>query len=437
MSIELLTLIMFGALVILLVFGLPIAFATGGIGVLALYMLWGSDSFYLIFNRVWGTVSSYPLVAVPLFIWMGFALERSGIAGDLFETIHQWTGFINGGLAVATILVCAAMAAMTGVVGAAVVTMGIIALPAMLKRKYDKSIALGTVAAGGSLGVLIPPSIPFIVYAVAAGISIGKLFMGGFAAGLILVALFSVYILIRTRIQPKLGPPVAKEDLLPLRQRVSLLRGVILPILLIVAVLGSIFAGIATPTEAAGVGAFGALICAAIKRRVNWQMVKSITFDSARLTCMVLWVIFGASLFVAVFTLAGGSKLVEHALVTGVQNPALILAIMMVILFVLGCFLDTLAIILLAAPIFSPIVQSLGFDPVWFGIIFNINLQMAYISPPFGYSLFYLKGVAPEGIVTTDIWKAIWPFVGLQALGMVVAIIFPQSVLWLPNLMIK
>jgi len=437
MPIELVTLLMFGGLVVLLVFGLPIAFATGGIGVLTLFLLWGSDSFYLIFSRVYGVVSSYPLVAIPLFIWMGITLERSGIAGALFKAIHQWTGFINGGLAVATVLVCAAMAAMTGIVGAAVVTMGIIALPALLERRYSKTLALGSSAAGGSLGVLIPPSIPLIVYAVAAGVSIGKLFMGGFAAGLILVIIFSLYILIRSRLQPDLAPPLPKEELLPLRERVVLLRSVILPVLLIVAVLGSIFAGIATPTEAAGVGAFGALICAAIRRSVNWQMFKQVTYDSAKLTCMVLWVIFGASLFVAVFTGAGGGTLVEHVLLGVIQNPQLILLTMMAVLFILGCFLDTLAIILLTAPIFSPIIVTLGFNPVWFGIIFNVNLQMAYITPPFGYSLFYLKGVAPKGITIVDIYRSIWPFVILQALGLVVCILFPKSVLWLPNLMIR
>lgn len=437
MPIEIITLIMFGSLIFLLIMGLPIAFAAGGAGIIGLLIAWGPGSAYLIASRTFQNMTSYTLVAVAPFIFMGLVLERSGIGGELFEVLYHWAGRLKGALAIATVLACTAMAAMTGIVGAAVTTMGVLALPAMLKRKYDKSLALGSCCAGGSLGVLIPPSVILIIYGESANISVGKLFMGGFGTGFLLAGLFIIYILVRSQLQPKLAPAISKEELLPLRERVIALRRVILPMLLIILVLGVIFAGLATPTEAAGVGALGAVTCALILRRFSWEMLKSVTFDCAKLTVMVMWIVFGSSFFVAVFAGAGGAKLVEHMLLAGVANPGLVILVIMAILFFLGCFIDSIAIVLLCAPIFTPIVVSLGFDPIWFGIVFNVNLQMAYITPPFGYSLFYLRGVAPSEISTGDIYRSVWPFVGLQLLCLVLCIKFPILAMWLPNLMIK
>lgn len=437
MPVEIVTAIMFGSLVLFLFMGLPIAFAAGGAGVIGLLIAWGPGSAYLIASRTFQNMTSYTLVAVAPFIFMGLVLERSGIGGELFEVIHQWAGRIKGSLAVATILAATAMAAMTGIVGAAVTTMGMLALPAMLKHKYNKSIALGSVSAGGSLGVLIPPSIILIIYGSAANVSVGKLFMGGFATGFLLAALFITYIVVRSQLQPKLAPAVSEEELLPIRERLIALKRVILPALLIVLVLGVIFGGLATPTEAAGVGALGAVVSAMVLRRFSWKMLKSVTFDTAKLTVMVMWIVFGSSFFVAVFAGAGGSELIENMLLVGVLNPWLVILVIMAILFFLGCFIDTIAIVLLAAPIFTPIVVSLGFDPIWFGIVFNVNLQMAYITPPFGYSLFYLRGVAPSEISTGDIYRSVWPFVGLQLLGLFLTIKFPILAMWLPNLMLK
>ena len=437
MTIEVLSIIMFGFLILFLAMGLPIAFAAGGAGVIGLLVAWGPASLYLIVSRTFGNMTSYTLVAIAPFVFMGLVLERSGIGRELFETIYQWAGSFKGALAIATILACTALAAMTGIVGAAVTTMGVLALPAMLKHKYNKSIALGAVSAGGSLGVLIPPSVILIIYGDCANISVGKLFMGGFGTGFLLAALFIAYIVIRSYMQPGLAPAIGKEELLPLRARVVALRGMILPILLIILVLGVIFAGLATPTEAAGVGALGALICSIIHRSFTWRMLRDVTFDTAKITCMVMWVVFGSSFFVAVFAGGGGAELVEHLLLGGTQNPWLVLATIMGILFFLGCFMDSIAIVLLCAPIFTPIVVSLGFDPIWFGIIFNVNLQMAYITPPFGYSLFYLRGVAPKDVTTGDIFHSIWPFVGLQFLGLVLCIKFPILAMWLPKMMVR
>ncbi|MCL0066334.1 TRAP transporter large permease subunit [Thermodesulfovibrionales bacterium] len=289
MDIELLTIFMFGALVLLLVLGLPFAFATGGTAVIFLIYLWGPPALMLIVMRIWDLMGSFILVAVPMFIFMGAVLERSGIAAALYEAIYQWMGRLRGGLAMATVVVCAILAAMVGIVGAGVVTMGIIALPEMLKRRYHKGMPLGSICAGGALGYLIPPSILFIFYAMAAGVSVGALFAGGFLPGLLLVVLYIVYIGIRGYFQPDMAPAVPKEEMLPLKRRLILLKGVILPVLLICVVLGSIFTGIATPTEASGIGTMGALICAAVRRRLTWGMLKEVSYLTTGLTCMFMW----------------------------------------------------------------------------------------------------------------------------------------------------
>lgn len=437
MPIEVFCVFLFGSLILFLVMGMPIAFATGSAGLIGLLIAWGPQSVFLIASRTFQNMNSYTLVAVAPFVFMGLVLERSGIGRELFEVVYQWAGSFKGALAITAILVCTIMAAMTGVVGAAVTTVGMIALPAMLKRNYNKHLALGSCCAGGSLGVLIPPSVIFIIYGSCTNISVGKLFMGGFATGGLLSLVFITYVLIRSYIQPDFAPALSKKDRLPLKERIQLLKNVIVPVLLVFLVLGVIFAGLATPTEAAGVGAAGALICAMFRRNFTWEMFKIMLLDTTRVTCMVMWIVFGSSFFVAVFAGAGGAQLVENLLLVKVTNPWVILTITMGILFVLGCFMDSIAIVLLCAPIFTPIIIALKFDPIWFGIIFNLNLQMAYITPPFGYSLFYLKGVAPEGITTGDIFRSVWPFVGLQLMTLILCIKFPILATWFSDLMIK
>ncbi|MBN1225438.1 MAG: TRAP transporter large permease subunit [Deltaproteobacteria bacterium] len=436
MPIELFCILLFGSLILFLAMGMPIAFATGSAGLIGLLLAWGPQSLYLIASRTLQNMNSYTLVAIAPFVLMGMVMERSGIGRELFEVVYQWAGSFKGSLAVTAVLVCTIMAAMTGVVGAAVTTVGMIALPAMLKRNYSKHLALGSCCAGGSLGVLIPPSIIFIIYGSCTNISVGKLFMGGFATGGLLSLIFIFYILIRSYIQPDYAPALDKEDHLPLKTRVRLLKNVIAPILLVVLVLGVIFAGLATPTEAAGVGALGAIVCAMFRPSFTWRMFNGILIDTVKITCMVMWIVFGSSFFVAVFAGAGGAQLVEDLLIVNVSNRWIILFITMGILFLLGCFMDSIAIVLLCAPIFTPIIIALKFDPIWFGIIFNLNLQMAYITPPFGYSLFYLKGVAPEGVTTGDIFRSVWPFVGLQFITLLLCIKFPILAMWLSDMMI-
>jgi len=437
MSIEFVALIMFLSLVVLLFTGLPLAFVLGGLALVLAYFLWGANSMLLVAVQTWDVMNSYFLVAVPLYVFMANILQRSGIIEELFEVMQIWFGPLRGGLAIGTIVICTLMAAMTGIVGAAVATMGILSLPAMLNRRYDKRIALGSICAGGTLGILIPPSVITIVYAVTAGVSIGKMFIGGILPGLLLSSLFIAYIAIRCWLQPELGPAPSKEERaqFSLADKLLALKNIILPVLLIIGVLGSIYAGIATPTEAAGIGSLGAIICAAIHRTLNWKNLYDSVLETGKITAMILWITIGARCFISVFSAVGGDELVRD-FVTGLAvNRWIIMICIQLILVALGLFLDEIGIILLCVPIFIPIITELGFDPVWFGILFLINAQMDYITPPFGYTLFYLKGVAPEGVTMGDIYRSVIPFVLLQAFGLALCMIFPQIILWLPNMM--
>ena len=437
MSVELIAIIMFGLLIVLLLAGVPLAFVGGGVAALFIVYLWGVDGFYLIVSHVFDTMDSYALVAVPMFIFMAMMLERSGVGDALFKAIHVWTGPLRGSLAVATVIACMIIAAMVGIVGAGVVMMGLIALPAMLKRKYSKSMALGPILAGGTLGQLIPPSVIFIIYALVAGVSIGKLFMGGLCAGVLLGGLYITYILIRCYFQPHLGPPLSKEErMMPLPQKLAHLRGLIIPGLLMTAVLGSIFLGMATPTEAAGVGALGALISTAVHRQLSWQNVKYALFVTTRTTCMIAWIFFGVKAFSAVFTLAGAGKMVENMIIGLPLGPWGILISMQVFYLIMGVPMDWLGCLMITGPIFIPIIRELGFDAVWFGVLFNVNMQIAYLSPPVGSSMYYLKGVAPPEITMGDIFRSVLPFVGLQLIGLSLIMAFPRIVMWLPEMVI-
>jgi tripartite ATP-independent transporter DctM subunit len=437
MSIELIALIMFLSLVVLLLTGLPLVFVLGGLAMIFSYFLWGPNSMLLVALQAWKVMTTYSFVAIPLYVFMAVILQRSGVIEDLFTVMRMWFGPLHGGLAIGTVVICTLMAAMTGIVGAAVATMGILALPAMLNRKYDKRIALGCICAGGTLGILIPPSVITVVYAVTAGVSIGQMFMGGVGPGILLSSLFIVYIAVRCWLRPQLGPAPPKEEREQYSFKVKLiaLRAVILPILLIIGVLGSIYTGIATPTEAAGVGCVGAIISAAIYRRLTWGNIKESVYSTAQTTAMILWITIGARCFISVFSAVGGDELVLHFVSALALNRWIILILIQLMLIFLGMFLDEIGIILLCVPIFLPIITALKFDPVWFGILFLVNAQMDYITPPFGYTLFYLRGVAPEGVTMGDIYRSIIPFVLLQALGLGLCMIFPGIVLWLPATM--
>jgi tripartite ATP-independent transporter DctM subunit len=366
---------------------------------------------------------------------MACVLEKSGIIEELYELVYQWMGFLRGGVASATVIACTLLAAMVGVIGASEVTMGVIALPQMLKRNYDKYIACGSILAGGTLGILIPPSVMLIVYGLVDNSSIGRLYAGAIMPGLLLAGLFLAYVNVRCILNPRLGPPVPKEDQLPWSKRFRLLIRIIPPGILIFLVLGTIFTGIAAPTEAAGVGAAGAIVLTALQGKLKWKGVVGAAEDTLKSSAMVMWTIFGANIFVGLYVMVGGGRFVTEILLGTGFGPWGIIFIMQGILIFLGCFIDWVGIIMLCVPIFGPIIRHLGFDPVWFGVLFATNLQISFLSPPFGYALFYLKGVAPPEIKTTDIWRSIVPFVGLQVTGVILVMVFPQIILWLPSIL--
>ena len=438
MSIEWITLLMLACFMAILAAGLPLAFATGAVAVIFALGLFGPSSLNLIVSRIFTLMGNYVLVSVPLFILMACVLERAGVAEDLFRAVHVWSGRLRGGLAVAVIISCAIMAAMVGVIGAEVVTMGVVALPAMLSRRYDKDLALGSICAGGGLATLIPPSVVFIMYGLTAGVSVGQLYMAVVVPGLLLAGFFIAYIVIRCYLQPDLAPAASEEERnLPLTQRLALLKGLILPGLVAFGVLSSLYAGLATPTEAAGVGCLGAFVAAAVHRRLTWENVTRAVVDTTKVTCMLYWLFFGASTLIGVYTLAGGTNFMKQTITALPIGPWGILSLMMIIWIILGCLIDWIGILLLTAPIFVPIIESLGFNTVWFGVLFCMNMQISYLSPPFGPAVFYLKGVTPPEISMGDIFHSIWPFMALQVVALAIVMAFPQLALWLPSLMIK
>src|SRR5215213_861301 len=399
-------------------------------------------------SRIFPFMTDYQLSAVPLFIFMAAMLEKAGIIEELFDAVYKWLGAVKGGLAAATVLACTALAAMVGVVGATEVTMGMIALPAMLKRGYDQKLACGSLLAGGTLGILIPPSVMAIVYAVVAQQSLGELLVGSIFPGLLLSGLYVGYVLIRCYINPALGPALPPEERVSRREKLRLLKNTIAPILLIILVLGIIFVGIATPVEAAGIGTFGALFVSALNRRLTWPAIEEAAIATLKATAMVMWIFFGATMFVGFFIVKGGQAFVAQSILGTGLPPYGILMLMMVILFVLGMFIDWVGILLLTVPIFLPIMKSLEWNglfglpgvraedvPLWYGVIFMVNMQMAFLSPPFGYSLFYLKSVAPPEISMATIFRAAVNFMALQWLGVGLCILFPAIVLWLPSVL--
>lgn len=398
-------------------------------------------------SRIFPFMTDYQLSAIPLFIFMASMLAAAGLIEELFDVIYKVLGGLKGGLATATIIAATILAAMVGVIGAAEVTMGIIALPAMLKHKYDPAMACGAILAGGTLGILIPPSILAILFAVIAQQSVGELFIGAFFPGFLLSGMYILYVTARSYMNPTYGQPLPKEERVSLKEKIILLRGIIAPILLIILVLGVIFSGIATPVEAAGIGTFGALVVAALSRKLSWTTIKSAAITTIKASTMVLWIMFGASIFVGFYIVSGGREFVTQSLLGTGLGPYGILIIMMVILILLGMFLDWVGILLLAVPIFAPIMRSLPWDGVfglpgvspadvslWFGVVYMVNMQMAFLSPPFGYALFYLKSVAPPEISMGAIFRASVPFFIIQAIGLTLVVIFPEVILWLPRL---
>ncbi|MDH5324865.1 MAG: TRAP transporter large permease subunit [Gammaproteobacteria bacterium] len=442
-----LTLLMFGSLLILLMAGLPLAFVTGGLACVFLFLFGDAAMLNILPSRIFPLMTNYQLSAIPLFIFMASMLERAGIIEELYDMVYKILGGLRGGLAISTIIASTLLAAMCGVIGATEVTMGMIALPAMIRRHYHPTIACGSILAGGTLGILIPPSILAILFAVIAQQSVGELFIGAVVPGLILSGLYILYIAVVTYFKPEAGPALPLEERVSTREKIRLLNKMFAPIILVILVLGIIFAGIATPVEAAGVGTFGAIVVASMHRRLSLENVRSAAMTTLRVTGMVLWIIFGATLFVGFYVVNGGQEFVNASIAGTGLGPYGVLVLMMVILVILGMFLDWVGILLLAVPIFIPLMKTFTFDGVfgmpgvapedlalWFGVVYMVNMQMSFISPPFGYALFYLKSVAPPEVTMGQIYRSSLPFLCLQAVGLAICIIFPEVVLWLPRL---
>lgn len=437
MSVWLMALLLFGTLFILLAAGLPVAFSMGGVAVLATIFLWGSHGLLNIALKAFGETQNFIMIAVPLFVLMANVLERSGIAERLYQTAYLWMGRLRGGLAAGTVTICTIFAAMSGISVTGVVTMGLVALPSMLKRRYDKQMVMGSIMAGGSLGILIPPSIPMIIYGMLVQTSVGRLFAAGMIPGLILTFIFISYILVRCYFRPELGPPVPPEERVNLGMKFQSLWATILPICLVVFVLGSIYSGIATPSEAAAVGAFGSLICAAIFHKLNWSVIKDVAYRTLAVTGMIMWLVIGVKCFTAVFIAIGGPELITDIIHSLPVNRWAIIIIMQVIWLIMGCFMDPMGITFLTIPIFVPIIKTLGFDPVWFGVLYVINCEMGEITPPYGLNLFWLKAIVPPDITLGDIYRSVAPFVVIQLLILIACMIFPQIVLWLPDMLFE
>jgi tripartite ATP-independent transporter DctM subunit len=429
---------MFLAMSILIMFGFPVTFTLGGTALVFGLIGFGWNFFNLLPSRVWGIMGNVTLMAVPLFVFMGVMLERSGLADKLLDTMGLLMGRLRGGLAASVVVVGALLGASTGIVGATVVTMGLLAVPTMMRRGYSKELACGTVAASGTLGQIIPPSIVLVLIGDIVGVSVGDLFMGAVLPGMVLVVLYIVYIIVASYLKPSIAPAIRKEDMGELvggRLAMQVMVAMLPPLFLMIAVLGSIFAGVASPTEAAAVGAVGATILTIANRKFNLSILQEVMRSTMSLTCMVFIILCGAAMFGLVFRGLNGDDLVRHFLSSIGEKYSynVVLAIVLGIIFFIGFFLDFIEIIFIHVPVLAPIMIHFGFDPVWFCILLAVNLQTSFMTPPFGFSLFYLNSVTPPSITTAHIYRGIIPFVLLQLIGLLLVIFYPSLATWLPK----
>jgi tripartite ATP-independent transporter DctM subunit len=435
MSIELITILILLTFIILLMAGLPLAFTMGATAVLFTLILFNPAVMQMAVSRSFDLLLNYAFVAVPLFVFMADILQSSGVAEQLFKAVYVWSGNMRGGLAIATLISCIIMAAMVGIVGAEIVTFGLIAYPAMKARGYDDRISLGSITSGGGLATLIPPSVVFIIYAMTCGAPVGDLFLAGIIPGLILGGLFIAYVVVATWINPALAPAAPPEERnIPLRQKIQMLKGLTLPGLIAFGVMGSIYAGIATPSEAAAVGCLGAILSSAINQKLTFNNVRTAVYNTTKVTCMIVWLFVGSQTIIGVYTLAGGDDFVRNIVTAVPFGKWGTIILMNIILILLGCFLDWIGILFLTMPLFVPIVLEMGFNNIWFGVVFCMNMHIAYLSPPFGPSIFYMKSVVSKDVSVTTIYRANMPYLWLTCLALAVTIAFPGISLWLPSL---
>lgn len=434
----LVVIIMFGGLIIASTSGHPIAFIMLGMGVIMTLLVLGYDSTFIFVGRIFDQASSATLVAIPLFILMANFLDKSGIAEDLFMAILYMLGGLKGGLAITVIILSVVLAASTGIIGAAVVSISLISMPAMMARGYDKSLASGLICAGGSLGILIPPSIMLVMMADQSGQSVGALFAGAALPGILLSTLFLIYVVIYSHIFPERAPALTKEELDSVTTKekwIMFFKSFVPPAILIAGVLGSIWTGAATPTEAAGIGAFITLGMMIFYKRFTWKALWDILLASFKTNAMVMATMFGATVFTAAFMRLRGDIVVRDFILGFAEYGRWpVFGIMMFIVFIMGFFIDWIGIVFITFPIFLPIAATLGFDPLWFVLMIAVNLQMSFSTPPFGYALFYMNGTKPEGVTLGHIYKGVVPFITLQFIGLMLMVFFPQIITWLPSI---
>ncbi len=430
-----LSLSMFFALFVCLLLGFPVAYTLGGVAIVFGYIGMGSQLFDLLPLRIWGIMTNYVLLAVPLFVFMGVMLEKSGVAEELLDTMGLLFGKFRGGIALSVIVVGALLAASTGIVGATVVTMGLLSLPTMLKRGYSIPVATGTIAAAGTLGQIIPPSVALVLLGSMLNVPVGDMFVGALIPGMILIGAYLLWILILAFFKPLSLPAMPVEELKQFRESGfwrRVLHAFLAPMLLMLSVLGSIFFGIASPTEAAGVGALGALILTMLRKKFSLAVLKQVMDETTHLTSMVFSILLGATAFTLVFRGLGGDLQLSSWIVEADVSPGTLLAVSMLVMFIAGFFIDFIEIIFILVPVIAPLLHRMGVDLLWFGILAAVNLQTSFLTPPFGFALFYLKGVAPPEVKTKHIYKGVIPFVLLQLIVLVCLIKFPQLSLWLP-----
>jgi tripartite ATP-independent transporter DctM subunit len=439
---HIVALVMLGILVVTIMIGFPVAFTLMALGVIFGYWAYflpdqafiDNRVFYLLTQNTFTTMNNDVLVAVPLFLLMGYMVERSNLLDSLFHSVQLALRRIPGSLAVATLVTCALFATATGIVGAVVTLMGLLAFPQMLKAGYDVRVASGVVCAGGCLGILIPPSIMLIVYAAMAGMSVVQLYAAALVPGFILAGLYCVYVIVLAKLKPQLMPPLPKDQRVPAREVIVLLFKSFVPLaLLILAVLGSIMFGLATPTEAAAVGALGAIVLAAAYRALTWGRLRESVYLTARTSAMVCFLFVGSATFAGVFGYLGGQAVIEKFVLGLDMNPVTFLIVAQLIIFLLGWPLEWTEIIIIFVPIFLPMLKHFDIDPLMFGLLVALNLQTAFLSPPMAMAAYYLKGIAPKHVLLTQIFRGCMPFLYIVLLSMLVVYVLPQTVLWLPR----
>lgn len=436
MSYELIAITMFASMLVMLLTGQRVFAAIGFVSAAAAALLYGTGAIEMPFNAAFKLFNWYPLLTLPLFVYMGYILSESGIADDLYKMFHVWFGGLNGGLAVGTIGLMVVISAMNGLSVAGMAIGATIALPEMLKRGYDKIMITGVIQAGSSLGILVPPSVVLVLYGMIARQPVSQLWLAGALPGLMMASLFVLYIVVRCKMQPELGPTVSREDRdIPLSEKLALLRAGIIPFLIFFFMTGLFVMGITSLVESSAVGATSATIAALVKRRLNKEVIEQTVKKTLGISCMFLWIILAALCFGAVFDGIGAVRAIESLFITRWElSPWEVLIMMQLSYIVMGMFLDDTAMLVIVAPLYVPLVIALGFDPIWYGVLYTITCQIAYMTPPFGYNLFLMRAMAPPEITLPDIYRSIIPFVLVMTFGLILVILFPQIALWLPDL---